>query len=236
MAVAATVLLEMETATEMVFTDGWISAATDAERRLPFAEVARTVFTQAIAIPAISEPQLESTRTYPPTNLLHIPDEAGRVSPYPTYPNSAHISVIEVDADTGVVKVLSYAGVDDCGTVVNPTLVEGQFLGAIAMGIGGALWEDLSYGRDGRPRTETFKQYLLPRAPDLPHIAIGSQVTPSPFTLLGTKGAGEGGVAGAVASLTNAVNDALRPLEVTVRKMPLSGPTILAAIRAGARR
>jgi carbon-monoxide dehydrogenase large subunit len=236
MAVAAAVLLEMETATEMVFSDGWISAATDAERRLPFAEVARTVFTQAIAIPAISEPQLESTRTYAPTNLLHIPDEAGRVSPYPTYPNSAHISVIEVDADTGVVKVLSYAGVDDCGTVVNPTLVEGQFLGAIAMGIGGALWEDLSYGPDGRPRTETFKQYLLPRAPDLPHIAIGSQVTPSPFTLLGTKGAGEGGVAGAVASLTNAVNDALRPLGVTVRKMPLSGPTILAAIRAGARR
>lgn len=235
LAACAAVLLGLETDRGLVFADGWISAP-DGGPRLRFRDVARQVFTRAIEIPAIDQPQLESTRTYAPTNLLHVPDTEGRVSPYPTYPNSAHISTVEVDAGTGLVTVLGYTGVDDCGTVVNPTLVEGQFLGAIAMGIGGALWEDLSYGADGRPRTQTFKQYLLPRSTDLPHLAIGSQVTPSPFTLLGTKGAGEGGVAGAVACIANAVNDALRPLGVTVRRMPLSGPTILSAIRTGAPR
>jgi carbon-monoxide dehydrogenase large subunit len=188
------------------------------------------VFTRSIAIPELNQPQLESTRTYGPDNLLHVPDDQGRVSPYPTYPNSGHIATVDVDPETGIVAVLSYDAVDDCGTVINPTMVEGQFLGAIVMGIGGALWEDLPYQADGQPVAATFKQYLMPRTPDLPEIRIGSQVTPSPFTILGTKGAGEGGLAGAVACIANAVNDALRPLGVTVHQMPLSGPNVLEAI------
>jgi carbon-monoxide dehydrogenase large subunit len=230
LALAAGVLLDVDPSM-LEFSGGWIATTNGDGRRLRFGDVAREVFTRAIAIPAIDQPQLESTRTYAPTNLLHVPDEQGRVSPYPTYPNSGHVSVVEVDPETGVVKVLAYSAVDDCGTVVNPTLVEGQFLGAIVMGIGGALWENLPYSDDGHPRATTFKQYLLPRAPDLPSITIGSQVTPSPFTLLGTKGAGEGGLAGAVACIANAVNDALAPLGVTAHEMPLSGPNVLAAIR-----
>jgi carbon-monoxide dehydrogenase large subunit len=109
--------------------------------------------------------------------------------------------------------------------------VEGQFHGAIVMGIGGALCEELVYDDDGRLRTTTFKHYLLPRAPDLPPLVTGSQVTPSPFTLLGTKGSGEGGLAGAVACIANAVNDALRPLGVTINEMPLSPARVLGAIQ-----
>jgi carbon-monoxide dehydrogenase large subunit len=227
MSAAAGVLLGVDPAA-LSFADGWIAAPSG--KRLRFGEVSRAVFTQAVAIPAIDQPQLESTRTYGPSNLLHVPDEKGRVSPYPTYPNSGHIATVEVDRDTGVVRVLSYAAVDDCGTVINPMFVEGQFLGAIVMGIGGALWEELPYDINGSPVATTFKQYLMPRTPDLPQILIGSQVTPSPFTLLGTKGAGEGGLAGAVACIANAVNDALRPLDVTAHQMPLSGPRVLEAI------
>ncbi|MCW2847432.1 MAG: xanthine dehydrogenase [Marmoricola sp.] len=227
LALAAGVLMEDDPAA-LTFADGWITTTNG--HRMRFSEVARAVFTQSIAIPAMNQPQLESTRTYGPDNLLHVPDEHGRVSPYPTYPNSGHIASVEVDRDTGVVRLLSYAAVDDCGTVINPTMVEGQFFGAIVMGIGGALWEELPYDNSGRPVAGTFKHYLMPRTPDLPEIRIGSQVTPSPFTILGTKGAGEGGVAGAVACIANAVNDALRPLGVTAHQMPLSGPRVLEAI------
>jgi aerobic carbon-monoxide dehydrogenase large subunit len=231
---AATGVLLGEDAAGLVFDHGWITAPSG--KRMSFSEVSRLVFTQSVAIPTLDQPQLESTRTYGPTNLLHVPDEKGRVSPYPTYPNSGHIATVEVDRDTGVVTILSYAGVDDCGTVINPTFVEGQFLGAIVMGIGGALWEELPYDASGTNTANTFKQYLMPRTPDLPEIRVGSQVTPSPFTLLGTKGAGEGGVAGAVACIANAVNDALLPLGVTAHQMPLSGPRVLEAINKAATR
>jgi carbon-monoxide dehydrogenase large subunit len=226
---AAGVLLEVDAA-ELEFADGAIVVRGDAQRRMSLADVARAVYTNAIAIPAIGDPQLESTRTYAPTNLLHVPDEHGRVSPYPTFPYSAHVCVVEVDGETGIVRLQKYAAVDDCGTQINPMFVEGQFQGAIAMGIGGALFEELPYGPDGRLLATSFKEYLMPRAPDFPTLLTGSQVTPSPFTVLGTKGAGEGGVAGAVACITNGVNDALRPLGAQMRTWPLSGPKVLDAI------
>ena len=228
---AASVLLEAES-DELVFAGGEVQVRNNSERSMQLSELANSIFNQAIAIPGIDEPQLEATKTYGPTkNLTHVPDEDGKVSPYPTFPYSAHVSVVDVDRETGMVEILAYAAVDDCGVVINPMFVEGQFLGAIVMGIGGALWEELPYGSDGQLLATTFKHYLLPRAPDLPHIETGSQVTPSPYTLLGTKGAGEGGVAGAVASIANAVNDALHPLGVSVNDMPLSAPKLLRAIR-----
>jgi carbon-monoxide dehydrogenase large subunit len=99
------------------------------------------------------------------------------------------------------------------------------------MGIGGALWEELPYDEAGQPRAHTFKEYLTPRAPDLPRFRLDHQETPSPFTLLGTKGAGESGVGGALGAIANAVNDALSPLGVKARKLPYSGPNILNLIR-----
>jgi len=216
--------------------DGHLVDAVTGER-LPLRDVVNAVMTLGGAGMGIDERQLESTRTYAPENIHLVPDELGRVSVYPSYAYSAHVASVEVDQETGVVSLLSYAGVHDCGTVVNPMFVRGQFLGAIAMGIGGALWEESVYGADGRLRSDTLKRYLVPRAPDLPWIETRSRQTPSPFTLLGVKGGGESGVGGAVSAVANAVNDALLPLGVQVHQMPLSAPRLLRAIRGeGVRR
>src|SRR5205823_6451319 len=118
------------------------------------------------------------------------------------------------------------------GTMINPLLVEGQMQGAVAMGFGGALTEASRFDGDGRPLSARFKTYLLPRASDLPAIELAHQVTPSPFTLLGTKGAGEAGVGGAQAAIVNAVADALAPLGVAIRSTPVDPPAVLRAIRA----
>jgi aerobic carbon-monoxide dehydrogenase large subunit len=199
---------------------------------MTFAEVALAVYNRSLAIPRIDQPQLEATSTWGPTNMLHVPDEEGRTSSYPTFPYSAHLAVVDVDRDTGLVKIVSYCAVHDCGVVINPTFVEGQLYGSIAMGIGGALWEHLPYGEEGDLRASSFKHYLTPRATDLPMISLGSQVTPSPYTVLGTKGAGESGVAGSIAAVANAVNDALAPVGVHIHEMPLSPPRVLAALKA----
>ena len=219
---AASVLLEVEPGA-LEFADGEVRVVGGGGPAKLLRDLTREIATTALFNPALKDPQLESTKTYAPTNIQH--------GAYPTFPYSAHVSVVEIDPDTGVVDLLAYAAVDDCGVVINPMFVEGQFQGALVMGIGGALWEELAYDDEGRLRTTTFKHYLLPRAPDLPPLVTGSQVTPSPFTLLGTKGSGEGGLAGAVTSIANAVNDALRPLGVTINEMPLSAPRVLRAIQ-----
>jgi aerobic carbon-monoxide dehydrogenase large subunit len=229
---AAGVLLE--STDEFVFVDGSVRSTTDPTVTLPFAQVAETIFRRGLAVPGLDQPLLEVTRIDQPHNFHHVPDEHGRFSAYPSFPYSAHVAVVEVDVETGVVTVEDFAAVDDCGVVVSPRFVAGQLCGAIAQGIGGALWEDLPYDdATGQTVPETFKHYLTPRAPDVPMIRLGNQQTPSPFTLLGTKGAGESGVGGAMAAVTNAVNDALAPLGVTAHTLPLNPPNVLAAILEG---
>ncbi len=234
--VAARLLLQADPAEPLRFADGRAWAVSAPGRTVTVAELARTVFLRSHVLPGLNDAQLESTRTYSPANVHSVPDEKGRWSPYPSFPYSAHVASVEIDPETGIVQLTGYAGVHDCGTIVNPVFVEGQFLGAIAMGIGGALWEELSYNQRGELTSTSFKKYLLPRAPDLPWIRTGHQVTPSPFALHGMKGAGESGVAGAVASVANAVNDALLPLGVRVHQMPLTAPRILDAIMLGGQR
>ena len=219
---AASVLLETEPGV-LEFAEGEVRVAGGGGPSKRLDELIPEIAKTALFNPALKDPQLESTKTYAPTNIQH--------GAYPTFPYSAHVAVVEIDRETGVVHLLAYTAVDDCGVVINPMFVEGQFQGAIVMGIGGALWEELSYDDEGRLRSTTFKHYLLPRARDLPPLVTGSQVTPSPFTLLGTKGSGEGGLAGAVNCIANAVNDAIRPLGVSINEMPLSAPRILQAIQ-----
>ncbi|UQS25977.1 xanthine dehydrogenase family protein molybdopterin-binding subunit [Amycolatopsis thermalba] len=230
---AAAVALECDPASISLDQD---TAVSDSGAKMPISDLARFVYTTSIAHPGVPYQHLEATRSYAPEqNLLHQPDSAGRTSSYPTFSNSAHVCAVEVDEYTGQVTLASYAAVDDCGVIVNPVLVRGQLLGAIAMGIGGALWEEARYDDRGHPVATSFKNYLVPRSVDLPPIRLGHHTTPSPFTLLGTKGAGEGGVAGAVAAVCNAVNDAIAPLGARVSEMPLSGPNVLRAIREATR-
>lgn len=215
----------------LVFERGRIYARTAPERGLSFRDVAYTVYTRAYDIAGVVEPPLEATRTYKPTHISHTPDEHGRVNPYPTYSNGAYVAVVEVDPDTGKVSVLRFTAVHDCGVMVNPGLVEGQLRGAVAMGIGAALSEQVCYGDDGRRLTASFKEYLMPRAADIPPIEIGHRCTPSPYTLLGTKGGGEAGVGGATAAVVNATADALSPLGVEILELPLAPPKIWRLIR-----
>jgi carbon-monoxide dehydrogenase large subunit len=145
-----------------------------------------------------------------------------------------HVSVLDIDAETGRIALLRHAVVDDCGTMINPLAVAGQMHGAIAMGIGGALFEELRYDTAGRLLGTGFKTYLTPRASDVPHIELAHQVTPSPFTIHGEKGAGEAGVGGSIAAILNAANDALAPLGVTLRSLPLTAARVRAAIASAA--
>jgi carbon-monoxide dehydrogenase large subunit len=203
-------------------------------RSLSLREVAFAIYANAFGVARVVDPPLESTRVYKPDNITHVPDAKGRIQPYPTYSNAVHVALVEVDSETGKVDLRRLGCVHDCGTMINPTLVEGQMHGAMVMGAGAALSEQIVYDDQGRPLVDQFKNYLLLRASDLPNLELVHQVTPSPFTVLGAKGAGEAGVGGAQAAIANAVDDALVPLGATVRRLPLSAPTVLKLIRDAA--
>lgn len=142
-----------------------------------------------------------------------------------------HIAVVEVDRGTGQVKVLRYGAVHDCGTVINPLIVEGQVHGGIAQGLGGSLLEELVYNEDGQLLTTTFMDYLLPTASDMPYIQGDHLEIPSPLNPYGIKGVGEGGVTGSVPAFVNAIADALAPLGVKITEHgPFSPAKVLTLI------
>jgi carbon-monoxide dehydrogenase large subunit len=221
--------------TEVRLADGLALIGDDASRSVPLAVVAKSAYTLGYVFAPDIEPSLESTRTYMMPNVRHLPDALGRFSTYTTFSNAVHICLVDVDPGTGVLQVLDQAIVHDCGTQLNPLFVEGQVRGGVVMGIGAAVGESISYDADGRLASDGLKQYLLQRAIDLPPLAIGHQETPSPFSSLGAKGAGESGYSAAAAALLGAVNDALRPLGASVDALPLSPPRLLAALQRAAR-
>ncbi|WP_293781792.1 xanthine dehydrogenase family protein molybdopterin-binding subunit [uncultured Aeromicrobium sp.] len=213
---------------------GQVQAVGDPTRSIPVDEVARAVLTRAFDVAADIEPVLEATRAYRPGNIDHVPDALGRIQPYPTYSSCLHIAVADVDTETGKVTLVDYVMAHDCGTMINPELVEGQARGAVTMGLGSALTEQLRFDDDGALLSDRFKTYLLLRANEIPEVRMVHQVTPSPFTFYGNKGAGEAGVGGAQAAVANAVEDALAPLGVTVRSIPLTPPAVLGLVQGAA--
>ncbi|HUK09566.1 MAG TPA: xanthine dehydrogenase family protein molybdopterin-binding subunit [Stellaceae bacterium] len=143
---------------------------------------------------------------------------------------ASHTAVVAVDPALGEVEILDYVIVEDCGTIVNPMVVEGQMLGGAAQGIGTALYEESTYDANGQPLASTFADYLLPGATEIPAMRIFHLETPSPYTAFGMKGMGEGGAIAPPAAIFNAVNDALRGLGVEMTETPLSPKRLLAAI------
>ena len=162
-------------------------------------------------------PGLEETVHYDPVGL--------------TFPYATHIAVVEVDPDTGGVSFHRYVVVHDCGTLINPMIVEGQVHGGIAQGLGGTLLEDFVYSDSGQPLATTFMDYLLPAATDMPLLEVEHSETPSPNTPEGIKGMGEGGAIAPPAAIANAVDDALSPLGVHVTETPLSPSAIWGLIQ-----
>jgi carbon-monoxide dehydrogenase large subunit len=174
------------------------------------------------ALPGSMDPGLEAS------GFVHVMQS--------TYSNGAHAAVVEVDPETGTARVLRYVAVDDCGTMINPMVVEGQIHGGIAHGIGNALLEEIVYDGAGQLVTGTLMDYALPRAADVPRFEVHHVVTPSPHNPLGVKGAGEGGTLPAPAAIGNAIADALRPLGVEITEMPLTRERLWRKICAAATR
>lgn len=226
-------LLKCEPA-DIAFHDGEVFPITASERRLTFLSVALAVYTHPFTSGAGVELPLQSTKSYKAQNVRHSPDEHGRISAYPSYPYSVHAAEVEVSRDTGVVRVVKYSVVHDCGTVINPSLVDGQMRGAIAMGIGAVLWESMQMDERGHKITDRLKNYLLPRASDIPSIQVGHRITPSAFHPLGMKGAGESGVGGAMAAVLNAVGNAIGPdAAQRLNAVPATPERILEAMIGG---
>ncbi len=191
-------------------------------RALSLGEVAAAANPLRFAMPPEWEgPGLEATRYFAP--------------PKATFSNGVHACIVEVDPDTGMLEILRYVVVHDCGRVLNPMIVEGQIHGGVAQGLGGAFWEKLAYDPQGQPLATTFMDYLLPTAVDVPPLEVEHEETPSPLNPLGVKGAGEAGVIPVPAVIAQAVEDALRPFDVHITEMPLS-PDRVRQLVAEARR
>jgi carbon-monoxide dehydrogenase large subunit len=165
------------------------------------------------------EPGLDETTFFEPPNF--------------TFPFGTHICVVEVDAETGDVKLQKYVAVDDCGNVINPLLVDGQIHGGIVQSVGQALLEEAVYDEQGQLISGELMDYAIPRAGDLPWMETDRTVTPSPVNPLGLKGVGEAGTIGATPTLVNAVVDALQPFGVRHVDMPTKRERIWALMRQG---
>ena len=146
------------------------------------------------------------------------------------FTNGVQVSHVEVDTDTGFVRLLKHWAVEDCGRVVNPMLVDEQMRGAIVQGIGGALFEECLYDTDGTLRNGNMADYLVPMAGEMPDIVVSHVQSPTRSSMLGAKGAGEAGTAGAPGAVMNAINDALQPHGTAVFSQPFTPEKILRAL------
>ena len=147
---------------------------------------------------------------------------------------ASHAAVVAVDTELGDVEILDYVIAEDCGTMVNPMVVDGQTRGGVAQGIGTAMYEESPYGANGQPLASTLMDYLLPGATEIPAMRIFHMQTPSPYTEFGIKGMGEGGAIAPPAAIFNAVNDALAPLGVELNETPLTPSRLRAALARAA--
>jgi carbon-monoxide dehydrogenase large subunit len=195
-----------------------VDKATGAER-LALDELARVAYFRPDTLPAGVQPELVATRHYVP-----------RAWPF-AFTNGIQASWLEVDIDTGFVKLLKHWCVEDCGTIINPQLVDEQIRGGIVQGIGAALYEQCLYDERGQMLNGSMADYLVPMAAEMPDIECAHCVSPTADSELGAKGAGEAGTAGAPASVMNAINDALRPLGAQpLTDMPFTPGKILRAL------
>jgi aerobic carbon-monoxide dehydrogenase large subunit len=201
---------------DITFADGRFSVA-GTDRAVALKEVARAAFQPAQLPPGV-EPGLYETGTFAPKQA--------------TWPNGCHVCEVEVDPDTGMVALVTYAIVDDVGTVINPVTLKGQIHGGVAQGVGQALMEEVVYDPEsGQLLTASFMDYAMPRADTFCDITIKSNPVPTKLNPMGAKGAGEAGTVGALPVLINAVMDALAPLGVRDFDMPATSERVWRAIQ-----
>lgn len=200
------------------FEGGRILWTEDRDIGMPLAHAAKHLIEVPLNLPAGMQPGLEHTAYYEPTD---VPNMAG---------SSFHAAVVEVNPESGEVKILRYVVVDDCGTPINPLVVEGQVQGGVVLGIGNSLYEQFLYSETGELQNPTLEGYLMPSAADVPHIECLDHNVPTPHNPLGTKGKGEGAPAPVPGTLANAIEDALAPFGVKITSLPLRPERIRRAI------
>ena len=204
-----------------VYKDGSVFDRNAPQNKRTWADLVQIAHRNLHRMPDGFEPGLAVSHIYdvPTGGTLPTPD--GRVQMYPCFAFEFHLILLSIDPDLGVPEIVRYRLGHDCGTQINPKIVRGMALGGIAHGIGAALHEEFAYNDEGQLIAQTFMDYLLPSSHEVPAIKIIDHETPSPHTVLGQKGSGESGYLGAPAAIANAVNDALKPLGVSINTLPL---------------
>ena len=208
-------LLEANEA-DLEWKDGKFQVKGSPDKAKGFAELA-LMANVAWNMPAGMEPGMEASAFFDPTNFV--------------YPFGTHVCTVDVDIDTGEVKILRYIAVDDCGPPINPMIVDGQIHGGVVQGLGEALQEIAVYDNEGQLLTGTMMDYAVPRASQMPFLELAHTVTPSPVNPLGVKGCGEAGTIASAACVVNAVTDALSPLGINHIDKPLTPARVWAAIQ-----
>ena len=201
---------------DIEFEGGKFAVAGSPDQNVTMADVAGAAYL-ADNLPEGMEPVLSEEFFFDPPNF--------------TFPFGAHICVTEVDTETGFVKIRDYFGVDDCGPIINPTIVDGQLHGGIAQGVAQALYEEAVYDEEGNLTTGSMVDYLVPGAPELPNYTLERTVTPSPSNAMGVKGVGEAGTIGAPPAVINSIVDALSPYGIEHVDMPASPWKVWQAIQ-----
>ena len=201
---------------DLEFVGGQFNVRGSPDRAMPLAAVAFEAFT-AHNLPDGMEPNLEASTVFDPPNF--------------TFPFGTHIAVVDVDTETGQVKLQRYAAVDDCGNQINPMIVEGQIHGGIVQGVAQALWEEATYDDDGNLVSASLVDYLVPSAAEVPSFETGYTVTPSPTNPMGVKGIGEAGTIASTPAVINAICDALSPYGIRDIAMPASPQRVWEALK-----
>jgi aerobic carbon-monoxide dehydrogenase large subunit len=200
---------------DIVLAEG-VAKVTGTDRTISIARLAREAYTQTHKFKGEIEPGLV---------------ESGHYDPPGTFSNACHVAIVDVDVETGQVKVEKFLVAEDAGRIINPMIADGQVHGGIAQGIGNALLEEIIYDENGGILTATLADYLPPTAHEIPPIELHHIETPSPNSITQAKGLGEGGTIGAPAAVINAINDALSPFGVEIDEMPATPQRIRAALR-----
>jgi carbon-monoxide dehydrogenase large subunit len=200
---------------ELGHGEAWVAGVP--ERSISIRTIAETAYTNVRRIPEGLPIGLEVTARYLPKRPV-------------SFSNGTHVAEVEVDVRTGIVRVVRYAVVNDCGRLINPTIVEGQIQGGVAQGIGAVLLEALNYDENGQLVTTSLLDYLLPESTDVPRMIIQHRETPSDGEG-GIKGMGEGSLIASPAAVANAISDALAPFDVFVNTLPVTPDMVLAMVQ-----
>ncbi|MET0969931.1 MAG: xanthine dehydrogenase family protein molybdopterin-binding subunit [Tardiphaga sp.] len=216
LAVAAAIL--QEEPDKLDIRNGWVVDASGGQQRIELSEIARIAYFRSDTLPPGTQAQLTVAHHYAPQG-------------YPfAFTNGIQACHLELDVETGLVKILKLWVVEDCGRVINPLLVDEQIRGGVVQGLGAAFFEECVYGESGQLTNGSLADYLVPMAVEMPDIVVGHVETPTLDTQLGAKGVGEAGTAAASAAALNAINDAMKPFGATIAQVPMTPARLLKAL------